>query len=347
MARQIMCSCDSKNLYELRASGNTAVSISTAEIDETTFVPPGEASIKSPAGCKLRVNLVEGNDWAHQWWLKFYFKFKRTTQDLSTRPVISVANVYGTQCVFRLIPVDFAVCGIENAFTLTIFTGRKGSSGPETMEACCKVPICEDVWYEIILYVKHNYGDGKWGIWINGQDNVEACMDDLRFCRLPQLPTQRCNVCGGCPWEYGNQVMYTNYPWGAYSVPLMCPGAPNVASCEYPAYKDKGHPACCVVGSGDGFRCDSVADACYPRHQTRFGDDAFASILYFGTDEDGAAGFDYWYDDIMFNDTCPYKHDDPSVEDSAKNRQEFGGRLTVLKVIGAGAAAELTRKSVV
>lgn len=325
-----MCSCDSGSIYELRSSVDRPISPGSAVIDYDNFKPPGFASIKNPAGNILDVDLVTTNPWANRWWLKFYFMFKHHAGTCAYygRPVISVFNNYGLQCYFQLVPVT------GNQFSLTIVTGRKYSDGPDHVEPCAKRPMVEGVWYEIIVGVTHAMGDGWWEIWIDGADNVSLSdfvecsvkIPCVGFCRSGGStwfsgsgdPRDRCCVCG-CQSCFGQ---------------CYCQGS----RCELPPYLCPNFP---IEGCAKTVcPCHNDDDACYPRRQTQHGAGIFANRLLFGNEEGGAEGFDYWYDDIIFNDQAPYKHDNHAVIDPVISRPRFGSRLSLLRVDGAGDVAD-------
>lgn len=356
-----MCSCDSGSVYEMRSSGNRTVDPGGAIIDYVNFNPPGIASIKNPAGSTLDVDLVASNSWANRWWLKFYFMFKHYagSRTYYARPVISVLNNYGLQCFFQLIPVG------SNAFSLAIITGRKYSDGPDIIESpftgpCppigLPIPMFEGVWYEIIVSVKHSVGDGEWQVFVDGTSNGHHCPRTC-ICSCPDL------IFGGetffepfpCEFPFSGEArpLYCCY-WGHCSglgmpdIPInsirwiSCSStvgrlAPRTFCCEWPNYQHLTGPLDC---HRPDCPCHNENDACYPRRQTRFGADNFAARLLFGNDEGGANAFDYWFDDIIFNDTAPYKHDNHAVPDGAVAQPTFGSRLTLLRVDAAGDAAD-------
>lgn len=332
-----MCSCDSGSVYEIRSSANNIVLPGDAVLDYTNFKPPGLASIKNPAGSVLDIDLVQTNPWANRWWIKFYFMFKHYAGERTYygRPVLSVYNNYGLQCYFQLIPVA------TDQYSLTIVTGRKYGDGPDHIEVCRNKPMVEGVWYEIIVGVTHSIGDGWWEIWIDGVDNVFPSVGVE--CGLFGIgdPRSRCCICGiqGCV-AATPLIIIDGAILAWQCLACCCCGT----RCEYPLYLCRFYhitnqvfwPGC---SRGD-CPCDNTQDACYPRRQTQFGASNFANRLLFGNEEGGSAAFDYWFDDIIFNDQAPYKHDNHAVADTKVTRPPFGSRLTLLKIDAIGDVAD-------
>jgi len=204
-------------------------------------------------------------------------------------------------------------------------------------------------WYEVLLYVQHAM-NGDWGIWINGTDNVNCMPPAGNRFNCAGGPKTRCNVCiNTYCWDYAQDIVYDDFPWTYHYVPKSCccpPDGGYMYNCEYPAFRNPDVPGCAVCSSTDpNLHCDDLHDRCYPRHQTQQGTEPYAEILFFGTSEGEADGYDYWYDDIMFNDTCPYSHTDPTVTDNATGPVSFGGRLTILRPDAPGDKSEFTPHS--
>lgn len=335
MARQIMCSCDSGSIYELRSVANNPITPGTAVADYSNFKEPGLASIKNPAGNNLSVSLVPSNPWARRWWLKFYFMFKHYAGDRTdhSRPVISVWNNYGLQTYFRLVPAEG-----QDEYSLTIVTARKYSDEPDRIEPCKGHPMVENVWYEVIVSVTHSVGDGYWEIWIDGVDNVYPSSNVECGVLNVGDPRDRCCICGDQSCDEP-QILLPG------TLLLFCPTCCCCGLvCEMPAFPCRGQgPENVYTFNGCSLGqcpCHNENDACYPRRQTQHGADNFVNKLIFGTEEANLDGFDYWFDDIIFNDEAPYKHDNHAVADRATSRMPFGSRLSLLRLDGAGDASE-------